>query len=177
MSSAEALENWLGLESRFRSLESATKHCHLDFQSGIAGDHWHLSGHVSDEAKCELILLITCASALHKKCGLAINQDFKDPVHHWVQLLSSEPSAVKDLMHFEQKNAHGEHLGFGSHARITSVAAVSANTCLRFHLNNPTPTKPSIWSWFHENYLKAIFIGAVVSLIGMMAKKVMDLLF
>ncbi len=107
MNSADALETWLGLESRFRSLESATKHCQLDFQLGISGDHWHLSGNVSDEAKCELILLITCASALHKKCGLAANQDFKDPVHYWVQLLSSEPSAVKDLMHFEQKMLMG----------------------------------------------------------------------
>lgn len=173
MSSAEALESWLGLESRFRSLESATRQCHLEFQTGVAGDHWHLSGHVSDEVKRELMLLITCASALHKKFGLVTSQDFKDPVQHWLQLLSSEPSAVKDLMHFEQKNSQGEHLGFGAHARITSVATVSANLCLMFHLNNPTLTKSSIWSWLHENYLKAIFIGVVVSII----KKIMDTFF
>jgi hypothetical protein len=64
----------------------------------------------------------------------------------------------------------GSSAGFISTDSVREPAVAAAVLCLALEASHPIVERKSKWKWLHENYVKAILVGAVVAPFGAVAK-------
>jgi hypothetical protein len=165
------MKTWLDLENRFRSLAPSLKFIRLDAQWGAAGEFWRIAGPSEHAVEREFELLCGVAGQFLERVYSAKVPEqaalLQIPDHktRWYTLLK-QSSPFCDSLYGEQRNEDGTSAGFIYSATLHSVAEHCANLCLALQTEHPILERSNKWRWFHDNYGKAIVVGAVIALIG-----------
>ena len=88
-----------------------------------------------------------------------------NPKIRWYTLLK-QFVPFQNPIYGEQRHPDGSSAGFIYSATLLSLAESCANLCLALQTNHPIVERTSRWQWFHDNYGKAILIGAVLAIIS-----------
>ncbi len=171
------MDSWLEIEQRFRLLAQELKHHRLDVQWGAAGEYWRIAGFGGQTPATEQFQILS--SLAGQLLGRVLKGENKveqlllataDTKLRWYHALKALSSSFGDQSYGEQLNEDGSSAGFIFTGTISQIAEASANLCLAFHASYPIVERKSKWQWLHENYIRAIIIGIVVTIAGAIAK-------
>ena len=168
------MNSWLELEQRFRALAPALRHYRIDAQWGAAGDYWRIAGSASNPATTEYEILSTLAGQmLQRVLSQKVESEkalisIEDPKIRWYTALKLLSPSFGNNLYAEQVKEDGSSGGFIFTGTISSIGEASANLCLAFHASHPIVERTSRWRWLHDNYIKAIIIGCILALVGML---------
>jgi hypothetical protein len=169
------MKTWLDIEARFRVLAPGLKSCRLDAQWGAAGEYWHVAGGADPVVRQEFELLCGVAGQLLEKVysakspDQAVLLDIPNPKVRWYSLLKQFAN-FQNLIYGEQRHPDGSSAGIIYSASLPSFVESCANLCLALQTQHPVIERPGKWQWFHDNYGKAILVGAVLALISAAVK-------
>jgi hypothetical protein len=164
------MNTWLDLEARLRALAPSLQFARLDAQWGAAGDHWRVAGGADPVVRQQFELLCGVAGQFLDKVYSSENPDqaallaITNPKIRWYSLLK-QFVPFQNFFYGEQ-HPDGSSAGFIYSATLPSFVESCANLCLALQTQYPIVEHPSKWKWFHDNYGKAILVGAVLAGIG-----------
>ena len=170
------MENWLDLESRFRSLAPALQFARLDAQWGAAGEYWRIAGVSNSAAVQQFEILASIAGKSLERALLAAGESdskllgIEDVKHRWYALLKESSPEFGNLSYGQQVSDDGSPAGLIYTGSIRSFSEASGNLCLSLHASHPIKDIKSKWVWFHENYGKGLLIGGILAVAGAAAK-------
>jgi hypothetical protein len=101
-----------------------------------------------------------------KKEGEAAFLEIEDPRRRWYCLLKLSSPTFGDRSYGEQLNDDGTSAGFIYTGSLTSIADASANLCLALQASHPIVERKGKWQWLHDNYIKALVVGAILAVVG-----------
>lgn len=109
------MRSWKQLESDFRSLRAEGFGCRLDHQCGAAGEHWHLAGSGSGEARSQFEAFARLAGikvfevqAVARDAALTGESD---PLARWYKVLWQLSGAQRTDFYGIQTDAEGNDAG------------------------------------------------------------------
>lgn len=170
------MKSWLELEQRFRALAPSLQHFRLDAQWGAAGEYWRLAGGGTTPASHEYEILSALGGRMLQKVLSTASESeqallqMKDPEVRWYNLLKARSPFFGDRSYGQQLHEDGSSAGFIYTGSVRQPAEAAAVLCLALEASHPIVERKSKWQWLHENYVKAILVGAAVALLGAVAK-------
>lgn len=166
------MKSWLEIESRFRAMAAQMPHVRLDIQSGDAGEYFRLAGIAGGPEERELEGLFVMAGQLTGRAFDPDSEVLKESNLRlrWLRLVATRSGAFKGKLPGVMSDpASGTVLGNIFMGSVPSIAAESANLCLKLEASSPLRDPRTMWERVYEDFGREIIIGIIILVLSTIA--------